>query len=95
MAAPPLYLVAYDVRCPRRWRRAFKLLGRHGARSQLSVFLVRAEARRIRRLAEELERVLDEGEDALLVAPVDERAPSGLVRWGRTGAPPEPRVTII
>lgn len=95
MALPPLHLVAYDIGCPRRWRRVFKLLDRRGARGQLSVFFVRGHAPAMRRLAAELQDLIDAEEDALLIAPVDERGAAGLLSWGRTGAPPAPRAVIL
>jgi CRISPR associated protein Cas2 len=32
------YLVCYDIRCPKRWRKAYKLLEGYGERIQFSIF---------------------------------------------------------
>ena len=67
MTEARLYLVAYDVASPKRWRRVVKAVKKLGRRVQLSVFLCRATPRRIRRLEEELKRILKPGEDKLLI----------------------------
>jgi CRISPR-associated protein Cas2 len=75
MTEARLYLVAYDVASPKRWRRAVKAVKRLGRRAQLSVFVCRATPRRIRRLEEELKRILDPSEDRLMI--VDLGLPTG------------------
>ncbi len=37
-------MIAYDIACPRRWRRLYRLVRQHGVRVQWSVFVV-VEAR--------------------------------------------------
>lgn len=59
------YLVIYDVRDPKRYRKAYKLLKGYGERIQYSVFRCQLTARELARLRWELERRLD-GEDSLL-----------------------------
>ncbi len=34
------WIIAYDITCPRRWRRFYRLVRDHGVRLQWSVFLV-------------------------------------------------------
>jgi CRISPR-associated protein Cas2 len=63
-----LYLVAYDIASPKRWRGVVKRVKKLGHRVQLSVFLCRATPRRIHRLEEELRRILNPTEDRLLIA---------------------------
>ncbi|SUS04830.1 hypothetical protein DF3PA_310022 [Candidatus Defluviicoccus seviourii] len=46
-----LYLVAYDVSAPKRWRRVFKLMKGYGEWLQLSVFRCRLTEERRQRLA--------------------------------------------
>ena len=36
-----LYIVAYDISDPKRWRKVFKAMNGYGARVQLSVFQCR------------------------------------------------------
>jgi CRISPR-associated protein Cas2 len=61
-----LHLVSYDIRDPKRWRRAYRILRGYGVRIQYSVFRVHGTAQKIAKLRWELQRVLDP-EDALLV----------------------------
>jgi len=62
-----LYLVAYDISCPRRWRRVQKVIKGICSRSQLSVFLCRATRARIERLESEMKRVMHHRDDRLTV----------------------------
>ena len=71
------YLVTYDVSCPKRWRRVYRLLQGYGDWMQLSVFRCRLDPRRRRRMEQELRELIDAGEDRLLIAKLDEPAQSG------------------
>ena len=66
------YLVSYDIACPKRWRRVFRLLQGYGEWVQLSVFRCRLGPRRRARMARELGELMDAGEDRLLIARFDE-----------------------
>ena len=46
MANERLYIVAYDIAEPKRWRRVFKVMKGYGYWLQLSVFQCRLTARR-------------------------------------------------
>jgi CRISPR-associated protein Cas2 len=61
------YLICYDIRCPKRWRRAFKLLKGYGASVQLSIFRVRLSQRDREKLRWELAKILKPEDDILLV----------------------------
>lgn len=62
-----LYLVTYDIRDPKRWRRAFKLMKGFGEWLQLSVFQCRMSQRRHAELVQLLDEILNRRVDALLV----------------------------
>jgi CRISPR-associated protein Cas2 len=62
-----LYFVAYDISCPRRWRRVQKAIKGLCRRNQLSVYLCRATPARVRRLEAQLRRILHDEEDRLMV----------------------------
>ena len=62
-----LYLVAYDVTCPRRWRRIVSAMRKVCRRGQLSVFVCRATPARMRRLEAELMRIMHHRDDRLLI----------------------------
>jgi CRISPR-associated protein Cas2 len=59
------YLVAYDIRDPKRWRKAYRIINGYGRPLQYSLFRCRLAQVDLERLRWELERVLDE-EDSLL-----------------------------
>jgi CRISPR-associated protein Cas2 len=83
-----LYLAAYDVRDPRRLRRALKLCRRFSSGGQKSVhecLLTEAEKEQLLREAEE---VMDFREDHFLVVPVDSR--SKIYTLGIAVAPADP-----
>jgi CRISPR-associated protein Cas2 len=62
-----LYVVAYDVASPKRWRRVQKAVRRLCRRSQLSVFVCRGTPARLARLEITLRRELDLAEDRLMI----------------------------
>jgi CRISPR-associated protein Cas2 len=62
-----LYLIAYDVSSPKRWRRVQKAVRRLCRRSQLSVFVCRGTEARLARLEAELKREMDLTQDRLMV----------------------------
>ncbi len=61
------YMVCYDIRDPKRWRRCFALLKGYGEGLQYSVFRCRLTKRQLERMRWELEKELD-AEDSLLIA---------------------------
>ena len=62
-----LYLVTYDIRDDKRWRRVFKLMKGFGEWLQLSVFQCRLSRRRHAELVQLLDGLILHGQDALLV----------------------------
>ncbi len=61
------YLVAYDVREPKRWRGVYKLLKGYGQHLQYSIFRCRLTRRQMERLRWELATLLDPV-DSVMVA---------------------------
>lgn len=62
-----LFIVTYDVRDPRRWKRLFDVMKGYGEWLQLSVFQCRLDAMRRLRLEEAVSRVVKTGEDHVLI----------------------------
>lgn len=62
-----LYIVAYDIRDPKRWRKVFKLLHGYGDWLQLSVFQCRLNRRRHVELVAALRERIHHKEDHVLL----------------------------
>ncbi len=65
--ADHLYLVAYDIADPRRWRMVFRLMNGYGEWLQLSVFQCRMNRTRRVELVARLDGVIDHGEDHVVL----------------------------
>lgn len=86
MSAAHLYLVAYDIASPRRWRRVYKTMCRSGERRQFSVFLCRLNEARMARLKAKLGGLVDAEEDRLMVVDL---GPSASAEARLQGSGPE------
>lgn len=70
MSARRLYLAAYDIRSPRRLRRALKVLKDYACGGQKSVFECYLSPKEKLELMRRIASVMDETEDRFLVVPV-------------------------
>ncbi|NEQ95912.1 MAG: CRISPR-associated endonuclease Cas2 [Cyanothece sp. SIO2G6] len=61
------YLICYDIRDPKRWRSAYKLLKGYGQTMQYSIIRCRLSDRQREKLRWQLEQILT-SEDSLLIA---------------------------
>ena len=61
------YLICYDIRCPKRWRKAFRLLEGYGNRMQYSIFRCWLSQRMREKLRWQLEQILTAEDDLLLI----------------------------
>lgn len=62
-----LYIVAYDITDPKRWRKVFKLMNGYGAWVQLSVFQTRMNKRRQAELVARIDKVIDHRADHVVL----------------------------
>lgn len=62
-----LYVVAYDIADPKRWRRVFRTMKGYGRWLQLSVFQCRLSGRRRADLGAALERLIHHKEDHVII----------------------------
>ena len=70
MAAPDWYLIAYDIRDPRRLRRLHRALRAEALAVQRSLFLVAGSVPAVERLLDRLETLIDPRVDDLRAYPV-------------------------
>lgn len=70
-----LYLIAYDVPCPRRRARVLRAVKAHGVDGQKSAHECALTRRAYRDLRRSLDRVMDRRADRLLVLRLDPRSP--------------------
>jgi CRISPR-associated protein Cas2 len=67
MARERLYIVAYDISSPARWRKVFGIMKGYGQWLQLSVFQCRLTKRRKQEMLGRLEKAIKNGEDHVLI----------------------------
>jgi CRISPR-associated protein Cas2 len=65
-----LYLIAYDIADPGRWRRVFRVMKGYGEWIQLSVFQARLSRRRRAELIALLDGILHHDHDHLLMVDI-------------------------
>jgi len=61
------YLVCYDIREPRRWRKVYKTMKGYGDWLQLSVFQCRLSRQKVLLLSDQLSDLVDAQEDNVLI----------------------------
>lgn len=62
-----LYIVAYDIASPRRWRRVFRAMKGYGRWLQLSIFQCRLTGRRRAEMGAAMDALIHHGEDHVLI----------------------------
>ncbi|MDX2271590.1 MAG: CRISPR-associated endonuclease Cas2 [Cyanobacteriota bacterium] len=82
------YLICYDIRCPKRWRKAYKLLESYGERIQYSIFRSWLTLREREKLRWELEKILN-AEDSLLITGICNRCVERVIASNRPESWPE------
>lgn len=97
MAADHLYIIAYDVRDPRRWRRLFRIMNRRGEWLQLSVFQARLSRRGLAELKAAVTEAMKHDEDHVVIldlGPADEVRPR-VTSLGKVFEPVARRPVIV
>lgn len=92
-----LYLVAYDIGEPRRWRAVFKLMHGYGEWAQLSVFQCRLSPRRHAEMIATLDQIIHHADDHVLVIDIGlaERVDPKVVSLGKRSFEPVAREAVI
>ncbi|WP_373529322.1 CRISPR-associated endonuclease Cas2 [Nostoc sp.] len=78
------YLICYDIRNPKRWRKAYKLLEGYGERIQYSIFRCVMNQRDREKLRWELETILAK-EDCILFVRLSDRCVQDIPKYNRPG----------
>lgn len=78
------YLICYDIRDPKRWRKAYKLLQGYGERIQYSIFRCWLSQRSREKLRWELEKILA-SEDNLLLIRLSHQCVASIPAYNRPG----------
>ena len=92
-----LYIVAYDIADPKRWRAVFKTMTGYGEWLQLSVFQCRLSPRRHIQLMAELQDLIHQQQDHIVVmdlGPADTVRPR-VQSLGKSTFQPVQRTPII
>jgi CRISPR-associated protein Cas2 len=92
-----LYVIAYDIRDPKRWRKVFKTMHGYGDWLQLSVFQCRLSRRRRIELEAALKEIIHHDQDHVLVLDLGdaERVDLRVTSLGKTFAPVKREAVIV
>jgi CRISPR-associated protein Cas2 len=92
------FVVSYDISCPKRLRRVYRLMRGWGDHIQLSVFRCELNARELVELRSRLSALINNAEDQVLfidVGPVEGRGSSSIRSIGKVYEPPERRAVVV
>lgn len=92
-----LYVVAYDISDPKRWRRVFSLMHGYGQWVQLSVFQCRLTRRRHAELVATLDELINHRQDHVILVDLGpaENVHPRVVSLGKDFAPIEREPVIV
>jgi len=92
-----LYIVCYDIRDPRRWRKVFRKMQGYGEWLQLSVFQCRLNRIRLVELMSALDQMIHHDEDHVIVLDLGlaDRVQPKIVSLGKTVEPVQKGPIIV
>lgn len=93
-----MFVISYDISCPRRLRRVYRLMRGWGDHIQLSVFRCELNARELVELRMRLNDIIHDTEDQVLfidVGPVEGRGGTSIRAIGKVYVPPERRAIVV
>mgnify|MGYP000079577720 FL=1 len=92
-----LYIVCYDIREPRRWRKVFRKMQGYGEWLQLSVFQCRLNRMRLAELLGALDQMIHHDEDHVLVLDLGlaDKVVPRIVSLGKTVQPVQKGPIIV
>lgn len=92
-----IYIITYDIACPKRWRAVFKLMEGYGEWLQLSVFQCRLTRQRHADLLATLDEIIHHKEDHVLLMDLGlvTAVTPKVVSLGKSGFEPVQREPIV
>lgn len=93
-----VYLIAYDISCPKRYRKIYKFMCGHGDALQYSVFRCELTDMELQHLKNLIWPVLNLDEDRVMIVdlgPIDGRGDECIEFWGQPIVPPTSRSATI
>lgn len=93
-----VYLIAYDIRDPKRWRQIYRIMCGAGDPVQYSVFRCELTALELQRVQTALWNELNLKEDRVMVVdlgPIDGRGDGCIEFWGNPRVEPSDRSATI
>lgn len=93
-----VHLIAYDISCPKRYRKIYKAMCGHGDPVQLSVFRCELSDEELQQLKERLWPNLNLSEDRVMIVdlgPIEGRGDECIEYWGQPLVTPSARSATI
>ncbi|MEA2012779.1 MAG: CRISPR-associated endonuclease Cas2 [Verrucomicrobiota bacterium] len=90
-----LFLVAYDIRDPKRLRQTAKICENYGLRVECSVFECDLDEKKIHNFWQELKRTIDEEDDAILAYRICRKCIQKIESMGTVIRPCKPTLYFI
>jgi CRISPR-associated protein Cas2 len=93
-----IYLIAYDISCPKRYRQVYKTMCGHGDPLQYSIFRCELTRMELQRLKDLLWPVLNLQQDRVMIVdlgPIEGRVDAAIEFWGEPRSIPAPRKASI
>lgn len=92
-----LYVVCYDIRDPKRWRKVFRKMKGYGEWLQLSVFQCRLDNVRVLMMEDDIRSIVNQKEDHVIIV---DMGPADAIRpkvrsLGKAFEPVERRAVIV
>lgn len=92
------FVVSYDISCPKRLRRVYRLMRGWGDHIQFSVFRCELNQRELVELRAALSAVINDAEDQVLfvdVGPVEGRGSTSIRSIGKVYVAPERQAIVV
>lgn len=93
-----VFLIAYDITCPKRYRKIYPVMCGYGDPLQYSVFRSELSDQELHSLKELLWPLMNHDEDRVMIVdlgPINGRGDECIEFWGEPKVTPQPRTATI